>query len=589
MWRLLRPHAKLFIIGVAAMVLGGVANLAEPWPIKIVLDNILRSKPAHDWLNTVILSLTGADKVALLKLTTLGILLIAILNALSGCTEKYIIASLGQFLTHDLRASLYSHIQFLPLRFDDQKRTGDLVTRLTTDVDAIQSFLTSGLLEAVTNILTLVGMMTVMLYLNRDFTLIALSVVPLLFFVVLHYTRRIKKATREVRQKESEIVSTIQEAFSSMRVIKAFARERYEESRLSEESKRSIEIALRMRGLKVRLSPMVDMIVSGGTCTVLWFGGRLALAGSLSAGSLVLLIWYLGRMYKPMRELAKMTDAYSRATVAYERIREVLDIEDEVTNLPGARSAPALRGKIEFDNVSFGYHPKHRVLKQVTLTIEPGQVVVLVGPTGAGKTTILNLIPRFYDPDSGTVKIDGTDVRLFELDSIRHQISFVLQESLLFRGPVWYNIAYGKPGASQVEIRRAAELAHAHEFIKRMPQGYDTVIGERGVTLSGGQRQRIAIARAAIRNTPILLLDEATTGLDGVSEKVVLEALKSLMQGRTSIVISHRLKTIRSADVIFLIRDGEIADRGSHLDLMQRGGLYSQLCDLELRGEDTLV
>jgi subfamily B ATP-binding cassette protein MsbA len=307
----------------------------------------------------------------------------------------------------------------------------------------------------------------------------------------------------------------------------------------------------------------------------------MALAGSLSVGSLVLFIWYLGRMYKPMRELAKMTDAYSKAAIGYERIREVLETEHEIRDLPGARRAPAFRGAVELKDVSFAYEQEYPILKQVSMKVEPGQRVALVGPTGAGKTTIINMIPRFYDPDTGAVKIDGIDVKLLQQQSLRRQISFVLQETLLFHGPIWYNIAYGKPGASRAEILEAAHLANAHEFIEQMPQGYDTVIGERGMTLSGGQRQRIAIARAVIRNTPILILDEATTGLDSVSEKLVHEALDRLMEGKTSIVIAHRLQTIQSADLICVVNAGEIVERGSHADLLRKGGLYSTLHDLQ--------
>jgi subfamily B ATP-binding cassette protein MsbA len=429
-------------------------------------------------------------------------------------------------------------------------------------------------------------MMAVMFCLSPRFTLIALSVAPLLFAVVFHYTRRIKTATREVRKKEGEMVSVIQEVLSSMRVVKAFGREDYEQRRLAEESRESIEIALQVRGLKVKLAPMVDMIIALGTCLVLWFGGRMALTGSLSAGSLVLFIWYLGRMYKPMRELSKMTDAYSKAAVGYERIREVLETDHAVSDLPGALRAPAFRGRIELSDVSFAYQPDCPILKQVSLMVEPGQVAALVGPTGAGKTTIINLIPRFYDPDAGTVKIDGTDVKLFQQESLRGQISFVLQDTLLFHGPVWSNIAYGKPGASHAEILHAAHLANAHEFIQQMPQGYDTIVGERGVTLSGGQRQRIAIARAVIRNTPILILDEAGTGLDAASERLVFEALDRLMEGRTSIVIAHRLPTIRSADLIFVVNDGEIVERGDHAQLLRKRGLYAELHDLQFPGEE---
>jgi subfamily B ATP-binding cassette protein MsbA len=281
-----------------------------------------------------------------------------------------------------------------------------------------------------------------------------------------------------------------------------------------------------------------------------------------------------------------MTDAYTKAAVGYERIREVLETEHTVKDLPGARRAPALRGHVQLDRVTFGYVPGQPVLDDVSLTVEPGQVAALVGPTGAGKTTIVNLIPRFYDPSSGTVKLDGADVKLFQQDSLRQQISFVLQETLLFHGPVSYNIAYGNPRATRAEIEYAARVANADEFIERLPDGYDTVIGERGATLSGGQRQRIAIARAVIRNTPILLLDEASTGLDAVSEKLVLEALTRVMKGKTSIVIAHRLATIQSADVIFVVDGGRIVERGSHAELIRKRGLYAELHDLQFHCDE---
>jgi ATP-binding cassette subfamily B protein len=583
---LLKPHAGGLAIGVAAVLVEGAASLAEPWPLKIVLDHVLKSKGGDGGLGPLIGLIAGPEKVAVLKFAAVAVLVIAVIGAVGAYTERYLTTRIGQYVMHDLRQTLYSHIQRLSLDYHDRKQTGDLISRLTSDIDAIQSFISSGMLSAMMSSLTLVGMMTVMFCLNWRFTLIALSVAPLLFLVVFRYTRRIKTVSREVRKKEGEMVSVIQEVLSSIRVVKAFAREDYEQKRLAEESLESIAIGLRARSLKVRLPSAVDLIVAAGTSLVLWFGGRMALSGALSAGSLVLFIWYLGRMYKPMRELSKMTDAYSKAAVGYERIREVLETDHRVKDLPGAYPAPRFRGDIEFRNVTFGYEPNRPVLKQVSLRVEPGQVAALVGPTGAGKTTIINLIPRFYDPDAGTVRVDGIDVKLYRQRSLREQISFVLQDTLLFHGPVWYNIAYGKPDATRDEILRAADLANAREFIERMPEGYETVIGERGVTLSGGQRQRIAIARAIIRNTPILVLDEASTGLDAASEKLVFDALDRLMEGRTSIVIAHRLSTIRSADVIFVIKDGEIVERGGHGALLKTGGLYAELHELQFRAAE---
>ena len=303
----------------------------------------------------------------------------------------------------------------------------------------------------------------------------------------------------------------------------------------------------------------------------------------MTSGELLVFLLYLGKMYKPMRELSKMTDTISKAAVGWERIRAVLENEMQVRDLPGAKPAPRFKGRIEFDRVNFSYNETQPVLKDLSLKIQPGQLAALVGPTGAGKTTIVSLLPRFYDLTSGEVSIDGIDIRRFKIKSLRRQISFVLQESLLFRAPVWQNIAYGKPEASHDEIVRAAKLANADEFIDRMPDGYDTMIGERGVTLSGGQRQRIAIARAIIRDAPILILDEPSAGLDSASEKLVFDALGNLMTGKTSIVIAHRLATVRRADVIFVIDDGRVVEQGTHEELLDGGGLYSRLYDLQFK------
>jgi subfamily B ATP-binding cassette protein MsbA len=494
---------------------------------------------------------------------------------------------------HDLRSRLYSRMQRLSLSYHDQAQTGDLIGRVTSDIDSIQSFISSGLLSALTNSLTLVGMVGVMFYINWRFTLIALSVAPVLFLVIFRYTRLIKKSSREVRKKEGEMVSVIQEVLTSIRVVKAFAREDYEQHRLEEESLETVETALRARSLKAKLAPLVEIIVAVGTSLVLWFGARMALDGTLSAGSLVVFIMYLGKMYKPMQELSKMTDAYSKAAVGYERILEVLETETDVKDAPNARPAPLFRGKIEFENVTFAYEPGRPVLSNFSLQIEPGQAAALVGPTGAGKSSIVGLIPRFYDPTSGIIRIDGQDIRNFTQKSLRDQVSLVLQETVLFHGPVWRNIAYGKPNASRAEIRRAAELANAQEFIEKMSEGYDTLIGERGVTLSGGQRQRIAIARAIIRDTPILILDEPTSGLDAASEKLVFEALGRLMEGKTSVIIAHRLATIQRADVICVVKDGAIVERGTHEELLKAHGLYAEFyelqCNIEPNGADSEV
>src|SRR5438132_904365 len=582
---LLYPHWLTLSFAFIAVIGESVTDLLEPWPLKIVFDYVFGSKRMSGWLFGPV-SWIGTDKFSILNFAVLSVLMIAIVGALSSYCEKYLTTSVGQWVMHDLRRVLYSHIQRLSLSFHDHKRTGDLISRVTTDIDAVQSLISTVLLGLVVNVLTLVGMMLVMLYLNWAFTLIALLVAPGLFLVVYHYTHRIKRASRAMRQQEGEVVNVLEEVLSSIRVVKAFAREDYEQKRFERESRESVEKALQARNVKAKLPPIVEMIVACGTCLVLWYGARLVLTGALTSGDLLVFLLYLGKMYKPMRELSKMTDTISKASVGWERIREVLENEMQVRDLPGAKPAPPLKGKIEFDRVNFSYDATQPVLRDLNLKIEPGQLAALVGPTGAGKTTIVSLLPRFYDLTSGEIRIDGTDIRRFTIKSLRQQISFVLQETLLFRAPVWQNIAYGKPEATRDEIIRAAKLAYADEFIEQMPDGYDTMIGERGVTLSGGQRQRIAIARAIIRDAPILILDEPSAGLASDAETLVFDAIENLMAGKTSIVIAHRLATVIRADVIFVIDDGKVVEQGTHRELLDRGGLYSRLYELQFRGEE---
>ncbi|MES1261179.1 MAG: ABC transporter ATP-binding protein [Acidobacteriota bacterium] len=586
---LLRPHKTTLAIALLAAIGEGATDLLSPWPLKVVIDAVVKPHPLPAWLHSLVGSFAGDDKLGIVRLAALSALLIAAADAVCTYIQKRSITTVGQWVMHDLRRTLYAHIQRLSLAFHDQTKTGDLISRVTSDIDTIQSFITSGLLDALINSLTLAGMIAVMFYIDWRFTLIALSVAPLLFGVVFRYTRLIKKSSREVRKKEGEIVSTIQEVLTSIRVVKAFATEDYEQHRLEEQSLESVELSLRARGLKARLAPLVQIIVAGGTSLVLWYGARMVLAGSLSPGSLVLFIFYLGKMYKPMQELSKMTDAWSKAVVGFERIQEILETEGDIRDVRGAKRAPRPRGLIEFSHVTFGYEADRPVISNVDLEIRPGQLAALVGPTGAGKTSIIGLIPRFYDPLSGVIKIDGQDIRRFRQQSLREQMSFVLQDTVLFHGPLWHNIAYGKPDATRAEILRAAELANAHEFIEKMPAGYDTLVGERGVTLSGGQRQRIAIARAIIRDTPTLIMDEPTSGLDAASEKLVFEALDRLMEGRTSIVIAHRLSTIRHADVIFVVSDGGIAERGTHEELIHAGGLYAELSGLQTSAPESAL
>jgi ATP-binding cassette, subfamily B, bacterial len=578
---LLSGHWGILLFGLAAVGAETGASLLEPWPIKIVLDTVLRAKPLPQWLERAVASMLGANALGVLEFAVGMVLLIAIVGGVGSYVEKQCVTTLGQRVTHELRSRIYTHAQRLSMSFHDKKRTGDIISTATADVDAIQSAITSGVLDTLYYTLLLIGMAGLMAYLDWRFTLIALAVLPALSVVVYSLTRRIKRTSLDVRGREADLMSTMHEVLSSMRLVKAFGREDHERGRFEYQSEQIVAATLRARDVKAKLAPAVEIIVAVGSGAVLWFGARHVLDGRLTAGALVVFLLYLSKMYKPIRELSKMTDTYSRALVAFERINGFLAVELEVRDRPGAKRAPRFRGTIELDRVTFGYGPAsdRPNLVDVSLTIPAGSVAALVGPTGAGKTTLINLIARFYDPRSGRVLIDGEDVQSFYQESLRERMSFVLQDTLLFRGPVWQNIAYGRPEAKRNEIARAAELANADAFIRELPDGYNTMVGERGVTLSGGQQQRIAIARALIRDAPILILDEPTTGLDAASEALVLDALRQLMRGKTTIMIAHSLATVQQADQIFVVEHGRVCERGTHATLLAASGVYARLHD----------
>ncbi len=580
---MLRPHWKRLALALVAVIGISAADLLQPWPLKIVLDNVLAGRRLPAWLTTFLQTVFGDNTNAILLFAVAAVVAIAIIDAISSYAQSYLLSSVGEWVGHDLRCRVYHHIERLSLQFYDQRQTGDLINRMTRDIDAVQSLATAVLVDALIDLLTLAGMLGLMFYLNWRFSLLALAITPLLFGIALRYKRRVKQMSRRARKKESEVVSTIAEVFSSIRVVKAFAGEDFEERRFERGSREQVEATLEARALKARLSPLIDVIIAAGTGVVLWYGARLVLSGAMTAGALVIVMLYLRKLYSPVKDLARMANTVSRASVGLEAIQEVMREPEQTADRGEVLTAGTVRGAIAFDHVSFGYTADRLAVKDVSLAIAPGQIAAFVGPTGAGKTTLINLIPRFYDVQSGEIRIDDRDVRRYTLDSLRQNISFVPQESILFHAPVWQNIAYGRPTATRADIVRAATLAHADEFIRALPDGYDTLVGERGATLSGGQRQRIAIARAIIRDAPILIMDEPTTGLDAKSEQLVLEALGNLTAGRTCIINAHRLATIRRADVIFVVDAGAIVERGTHQELLDRGGLYAMLHAIQFR------
>lgn len=565
--------------------LGATAmDLLRPWPLKVVIDRVLSPhRQRHGLpLETAFTALARGDRHTLLSICCSAILLISLLAALFGFGQAYWMGAAGQRVIFDVRCSLFAHVQRLSLGFHDRRQRGDLVARLTGDIQAIQALVVSGLLALVTNVLTLVGMVIVLLLLDWRFAVIALSVMPVLIFVTRRYIGQIKRATRVARKKEGEVTAVAHEALTAIRVVQAFAREDHEDARFARHSQASLEANLETTTLQAQFSRLVDLMVALGTAAIVYVGAQQVLDGELSVGELLVFTSYLGLMYGPIRQLAKLSSTVSRATASAERIAELLGERSAVAERPDARPVPALRGQVSFDNVSFAYQLEQPVLHNVTFVAHPGQTIALVGPTGAGKSTIVSLLLRFYDPTVGAVAFDGHDLREFTLASLRAQIAVVQQESVLFRTTLRENIAYGRPEATMAEIEEAARQANAHDFIMQQAHGYETVVGERGETLSGGQRQRIAIARAMLRNAPILILDEPTSALDAWTEHQTLEALERLRVGRTTFVVAHRLSTVRSADCILVLSDGGIVERGTHQELLRAGGAYRRLTDLQL-------
>jgi ABC-type multidrug transport system fused ATPase/permease subunit len=575
---LVRPYRATLMIILAAMLVETAMSVAGPWPLKVILDNVVGSHKLAPWLDDVLRPiLSGSSKMQIAVAAALAALLIAVLGAIAQYIANYYTNSVGQWVANDLRQRTYHHLQQLSLSYYDSHETGTLLSTITSDVQTIQNFASSSTLGIVVDLLTIIVMLFIMFALNWDFTLIAVAVTPFMLLLVSRFKKAVKKATHEVRKEQSKMVSVVEQGLQSMRVVKAFGRQDLAEQELADVSKATVEASLKARRVKAMLSPIVSVTVALCTAVVLWRGSALILAGAMTAGALTVFLSYLNKFFKPVQDLATMTNSIAQAAVGVERIRGILDADNIIPEHPNAREPEKLAGEIEFEHVAFAYDAESPVLTDVNFHIKAGQMVGVVGPTGGGKSTIVSLIPRFYDPTAGTVKIDGSDIREYKFKGLRDQIGYVLQETVLFAGSVRDNIAYGHPGVTEEQIIEAAKLANADEFITRMAHGYDTMVGERGETLSGGQRQRIGIARAIIRDNPILILDEPTAALDTESERLVIEALERLMKGRTVITIAHRLSTIRDADKIIVLKGGVVAEEGSHDELIARDGVYAEL------------
>lgn len=578
---LLRPYRGWLVIVFAAMLVEIAVGLAAPWPLKLVIDDALGNHHLPHWLEWAHDYGFGKHTLGVALFAGVATLAIALAGAIAGYIDNYYTTSVGQWVANDLRLRIYEHLHRLSLRYYDHARIGTLVSTITSDVATIQDFASSSTLDIVIDLLTILFMVGLMFWLDWDFTLIAVAFTPVLLLFVFRFKRAIKDATRAVRVRQSEVLSIVQRGLSTIRVTKAFGRQELELARLEEASHATVDAALRARKIKSLMSPLVSVVVAICTAIVLWKGTALIVAGTMTAGALTVYLAYLKRFFKPVKDLASMTSTIAQTTVALERIQTILSADEVIAERAGAVDPDRAQGAISFDRVSFGYEADEQILNDVSFDIQPGQVVGFVGPTGSGKSTLLSLLPRFYDPEMGRILIDGIDIADYKIAALRAQIGFVLQDTVLFPGTIRENIAYGRPDASEAEILAAAQIANADEFIARMPHGYDTVVGEHGSTLSGGQRQRIAIARAVVRNSPILVLDEPTAALDSHSERLVIDALRRLMQGRTVLMIAHRLNTLVDADKIIVLRDGAVAEEGGYDELIARGGVFAELSRIQ--------
>jgi ABC-type multidrug transport system fused ATPase/permease subunit len=562
------------------LLLETVTSLAQPWPLALTIDYVLTDNKRPPVFVPEVL----ADEALLLAGIALLIVLIFTVTRTVASFRRYLLQRLGQETVFDMRDALYAKVHALGLDYHGKKRTGDTITRVTSDVKEVRSLLVDSVVEVLSSFMILLGMLVVMLWLNWQLTLLALVTVPFLFLAVSRYRRSLVERMRIVRTREGAIASVMQEAITGIRAVKLFARENDEMERFRIESRESLRASVDSAVIEAKFSTVLGVVGGLGTALVTYFGAWQVLSGALSLGDLTVFVFYLGLFLSPLWALSRQVNQIGKSLVSGERIIELLNAEPTVKDSPDARAAPAFDGRVTFEDVGFAYEDEAgEVLRGVSFDVEAGSRVALVGVSGAGKTTVTSLIARLYDPQEGRVLIDGEDVRDFTLKSLRDSITFVPQDPMLFRATVTENIAYGRPGASREEVEAVAELAGADGFVRELPEGYNTLLSERGESLSGGQRQRISIARAMLRDTPILILDEPQSGLDAEAAAAVEESWRAMTEGRTTFVIAHELRLVRSVDQILVIEEGCLAESGTHDELISSGGLYTRLYSLQER------
>jgi ATP-binding cassette, subfamily B, bacterial len=572
--RFLRQVRGKILLALVCMLGYAAMELLSPWPLKLIFDHILLEKPLPQSLAGLNALIERSKTMATLTISS-GILITALLSGVFAYFQQTLTAYIGHQLVYTLRSELFAHLQQLSLSYHNRTRTGELLAKVTGETEAFKDVFVEAGLSSVAQVLTVAGMFVIMFMLDWRLSLVVLATFPLLYFALARIYRQIKISTRQQRQREGQIAARMNEVLSSVRLVKAYGRERYEQERFDQASSLSVTEGIKLERMAAAASRTVELIKAAGLWATVLYGALLVLDGRLTPGTVLIFIAYLNDMYKPLRNLAKTSTRLSRAVVSMQRIGEILDTEPERWDETTMPVATHLHGEIMFDQVSFDYGDGQEVLQEISFKIAPGQRVALVGSSGSGKSTIANLILRFYHATHGTIRLDGINIEEYPREFLRNEIGVVLQDALLFGASIRENIAYGKPDASPAEIEAAAREAHAHEFISTLPEGYDTIIGERGSTLSGGQRQRLCLARAIIKHPSVLILDEPTSAVDSESAALIHEAVDRLRAGKTTLVIAHNLTALEGYDQILVLRRGRLIEQGTHAELLAlRGDFY---------------
>jgi ATP-binding cassette, subfamily B, bacterial len=566
----LKPYHWLIAWALLQVLLIAGFELLKPWPLQVVIDNVLGGKPFRT------AALSSSSPALILVGACIAIIVVHFAAGALTLLHNYTTIRIGQNMVNDLRGALYAHLQRLSLAFHGRQRVGDLLYRITADSFAVQTMIMNGALPILSAVVLLGGMLVVLFPLNPGLTLLALTVVPILFLLISGFNQKIVDVATEVRTTESRVYSLVQWAMSSIKVVQAFTKEEEEYRRFMGASRESLRATLRLYSWQTLYSGAVNVVIAGGTALVVYAGARAVISGTLSVGQLLVFISYLAQLYAPINQITQSWGLIAGARIGARRVFEILDTEADLKD--GSRSFPpgGARGEIAWRRVSFCYRAGIPVLAGIDFRVPAGAKIAVVGPTGAGKSTLLGLLPRFFDPTSGKVEIDGIDLREYQLRSLRKQISMVLQPPLIFPLSARDNIAYGRPGSSDAEIEEAARLARIHDLIISLPERYDTIIGEAGHSLSEGEKQRVTIARALLRNAPILILDEPTSALDVATEALLMAGIEQLLVGRTTFIIAHRLSTVQRCDRILALRDGVIAEQGTFGELLRRDGLFAE-------------